>query len=172
MFHGVRGKMNSNLKIFPVDFIQFHICACAHYTRGPPVHGLMHCCRFCVGDRFYLCENKILCEYDYEERVMFANMEYNPPSFAHLKRQTSHLPVSKPTPIEHLPIPLCCHVTSVVCLADRLNGPFHSGYPSSEPDSLVDGRREQQLYRTSTARHRKVKLEATSAAISRDGLAD
>ncbi|XP_063223814.1 LIM domain only protein 3-like [Bacillus rossius redtenbacheri] len=48
--------------------------------------------RFCVGDRFYLCENKILCEYDYEERLVFANMAYNPPSLAHIKRQTSHLP--------------------------------------------------------------------------------
>ncbi|XP_023713758.1 LIM domain only protein 3 [Cryptotermes secundus] len=48
--------------------------------------------RFCVGDRFYLCENKILCEYDYEERLVFANMAYNPPSIAHIKRQTSHLP--------------------------------------------------------------------------------
>ena len=52
------------------------------------------CFRFCVGDRFYLCENKILCEYDYEERLVFANMAYNPPSIAHIKRQTSHLPVS------------------------------------------------------------------------------
>ncbi|XP_037967924.1 LIM domain only protein 3 isoform X2 [Plutella xylostella] len=48
--------------------------------------------RFCVGDRFYLCENKILCEYDYEERLVFANMAYNPPPLAHLKRQTTHLP--------------------------------------------------------------------------------
>jgi hypothetical protein len=47
-----------------------------------------------VGDRFYLCENKILCEYDYEERLVFANMAYNPPSIAHIKRQTSHLQVS------------------------------------------------------------------------------
>jgi hypothetical protein len=51
-------------------------------------------CRFCVGDRFYLCENKILCEYDYEERLVFANMAYNPSSIAHIKRQTSQLPVS------------------------------------------------------------------------------
>lgn len=48
-------------------------------------------CRFCVGDRFYLCENKILCEYDYEERLVFANMAYNPPPLSHLKRQTTHL---------------------------------------------------------------------------------
>ncbi|XP_065333062.1 LIM domain only protein 3-like isoform X2 [Cloeon dipterum] len=52
--------------------------------------------RFCVGDRFYLCENKILCEYDYEERLVFANMAYNPSSLAHLKRQASQLPVSRP----------------------------------------------------------------------------
>ncbi|GLV35467.1 Beadex [Carabus blaptoides fortunei] len=52
--------------------------------------------RFCVGDRFYLCENKILCEYDYEERLVFANMAYNPPSLAHLKRQTSQLPPPVP----------------------------------------------------------------------------
>ncbi|CAN8027472.1 unnamed protein product, partial [Ixodes persulcatus] len=32
--------------------------------------------RFCVGDRFYLHENRILCEYDYEERMIFANMPY------------------------------------------------------------------------------------------------
>lgn len=25
--------------------------------------------RFCVGDRFYLCDNKILCETDYDERL-------------------------------------------------------------------------------------------------------
>ncbi|ESO06675.1 hypothetical protein HELRODRAFT_125154, partial [Helobdella robusta] len=30
--------------------------------------------RFCVGDRYYLCGNKILCEYDYEERMIFARM--------------------------------------------------------------------------------------------------
>jgi hypothetical protein len=31
-------------------------------------------CRFCVGDRFFLLENKILCEYDYEERMLFASL--------------------------------------------------------------------------------------------------
>ncbi|XP_050546488.1 LIM domain transcription factor LMO4.1-like isoform X2 [Daktulosphaira vitifoliae] len=44
--------------------------------------------RFCVGDRFYLCENKILCEYDYEERLVFANMAtYNSSSLAQIRRQ-------------------------------------------------------------------------------------
>lgn len=51
-------------------------------------------CRFCVGDRFYLCDNKILCEYDYEERLVFANMALHPPpsaTLAHIKRQVTHL---------------------------------------------------------------------------------
>lgn len=26
--------------------------------------------RFCVGDRFYLCENKVVCQYDYEEHIL------------------------------------------------------------------------------------------------------
>ncbi|EEB10743.1 LIM-only protein, putative [Pediculus humanus corporis] len=47
--------------------------------------------RFCVGDRFYLCDNKILCEYDYEERLVFANMAYNPSSLAHIRRQVGNL---------------------------------------------------------------------------------
>ncbi|KAL7304954.1 hypothetical protein TKK_0002749 [Trichogramma kaykai] len=48
--------------------------------------------KFCVGDRFYLCENKILCEYDYEERLVFANMALHPPAsatLAHIKRQVT-----------------------------------------------------------------------------------
>lgn len=47
-----------------------------------------------MGDRFYLCDNKILCEYDYEERLVFANMAYNPSSLAHIRRQVSSLQVS------------------------------------------------------------------------------
>ncbi|XP_044729855.1 LIM/homeobox protein Lhx9-like isoform X2 [Chrysoperla carnea] len=57
--------------------------------------------RFCVGDRFYLCENKILCEYDYEERLVFANMAYNPSSLAHIKRQASQTHI--PPPIGSVP---------------------------------------------------------------------
>lgn len=49
--------------------------------------------RFCVGDRFYLSENKILCEYDWEERLVFANMSYHPSSLAHIRRQVSNLQV-------------------------------------------------------------------------------
>ncbi|XP_016966963.1 uncharacterized protein LOC108035769 [Drosophila biarmipes] len=49
--------------------------------------------RFCVGDRFYLCENKILCEYDYEERMVFASMANHPM----LKRHVSSLGQGSPT---------------------------------------------------------------------------
>ena len=41
--------------------------------------------RFCVGDRFFLCDNKILCEYDYEERMVFANLAYNSSNLAQMK---------------------------------------------------------------------------------------
>lgn len=44
--------------------------------------------RFCVGDKFYLCDNKILCEYDYEERLVFASMANHPI----LKRHASGTP--------------------------------------------------------------------------------
>ncbi|KAK3593929.1 hypothetical protein CHS0354_011532 [Potamilus streckersoni] len=47
--------------------------------------------RFCVGDRFYLCDNKILCEYDYEERMVFASMTYNYNTLSQIKRQTNSL---------------------------------------------------------------------------------
>lgn len=50
--------------------------------------------RFCVGDKFYLCDNKILCEYDYEERLVFASMANHPI----LKRHASgSLPGTPPT---------------------------------------------------------------------------
>ncbi|CAG2208345.1 Rhombotin-2,LIM domain transcription factor LMO4.2,LIM domain transcription factor LMO4-A,LIM domain transcription factor LMO4.1,LIM domain only protein 3,Rhombotin-1,LIM domain transcription factor LMO4,LIM domain transcription factor LMO4-B [Mytilus edulis] len=47
--------------------------------------------RFCVGDKFYLCDNKILCEYDYEERMVFANMPFNYNALTQIKRQTQSL---------------------------------------------------------------------------------
>ncbi|XP_055915051.1 rhombotin-1 isoform X1 [Eupeodes corollae] len=49
--------------------------------------------RFCVGDRFYLCENKILCEYDYEERLVFASMANHPM----LKRHASSIGQNSPS---------------------------------------------------------------------------
>uniref|UniRef100_A0A915L231 MHC class II beta chain n=1 Tax=Romanomermis culicivorax TaxID=13658 RepID=A0A915L231_ROMCU len=50
--------------------------------------------RFCVGDKFYLDtdNNKILCEYDYNERLYFAQFsQYGYNSLAHLKRQISQV---------------------------------------------------------------------------------
>ena len=54
-----------------------------------------------MGDRFYLCDNKILCEFDYEERMVFANMTGPTPTFpftnpgynalSQMKRQTQSL---------------------------------------------------------------------------------
>ncbi|TRY73134.1 hypothetical protein TCAL_08801 [Tigriopus californicus] len=43
--------------------------------------------RFCVGDRFFLCDNKVLCEYDYEERMVFANFPSS--GIAHIKHITN-----------------------------------------------------------------------------------
>lgn len=43
--------------------------------------------RFCVGDRFYLHDNKILCQYDYDERVLFATMPYTYNIRRHPERQ-------------------------------------------------------------------------------------
>ncbi|XP_023158629.1 uncharacterized protein LOC101450927, partial [Ceratitis capitata] len=48
---------------------------------------------FCVGDRFYLNENKILCEYDYEERLVFASMANHPI----LKRHANAIGQGSPT---------------------------------------------------------------------------
>lgn len=41
-----------------------------------------------MGDRFYLHENKILCEYDYEERMVFANLSHNLGTLDQVRRQT------------------------------------------------------------------------------------
>lgn len=44
-----------------------------------------------MGDRFYLCDNKILCEYDYEERMVFASMSFNYNALHQIKRQAQSL---------------------------------------------------------------------------------
>lgn len=61
--------------------------------------------RFCVGDKYYLCDNKILCPYDYEERLVFAGLADNPTNLAHMKRQLNNLQV----------IPFPCCVTINIC---------------------------------------------------------
>nr|CAD7414307.1 unnamed protein product [Timema poppensis] len=107
--------------------------------------------RFCVGDRFYLCDNKILCEYDYEERLVFANMAYNPTSLAHIRRQVSTLqpagdhinssyecvlfPPAPPTAGKTLvPAPQCYKtVQPTLCYKTHTKDDGSSGYGS--PDS-------------------------------------
>ena len=53
-------------------------------------------CRFCVGDQFYLYENKILCGPDYEERMLFANLHNHPDRLAQIKNHTRLLPPHQP----------------------------------------------------------------------------
>jgi len=59
--------------------------------------------RFCVGDQFYLLDNKILCGPDYEERMLFANIQNHPDRLAQLKTQTRLLPPSYPSQSYHSP---------------------------------------------------------------------
>ena len=59
--------------------------------------------RFCVGDQFYLLDNKILCGPDYEERMLFANIQNHPDRLAQLKTQTRLLPPSYPSHSYHSP---------------------------------------------------------------------
>lgn len=47
-----------------------------------------------MGDKFYLCDNKILCEYDYEERLVFASMANHPILKRHASTQPPGLPNS------------------------------------------------------------------------------
>lgn len=67
-------------------------------ARGNVYHlecfACQHCNhRFCVGDRFYLFDNKILCEYDYEERLSFQNVPFpghNPNSQQQQQQQNAN----------------------------------------------------------------------------------
>merc|ERR1711874_418659 len=56
--------------------------------------------RFCVGDQFYLLDNKILCGADYEERMLFASLQNHPDRLAQLKNQQTRLlpPSAYPPP--------------------------------------------------------------------------
>ena len=59
--------------------------------------GCSHCNhRFCVGDKFYLsCDNKILCEYDYEERLLVASLTAAPSCPPPVTNKRSNLQVSQ-----------------------------------------------------------------------------
>ncbi|KAL3266457.1 hypothetical protein HHI36_010629 [Cryptolaemus montrouzieri] len=93
--------------------------------------------RFCVGDRFYLCDNKILCEYDYEERLVFANMAYNPSSLAHIRRQVSNLQ-SAGDNLKN--IAQVRHLTSPSCYSEKnldLTGPLQQPISIPPTTSLI-----------------------------------
>ncbi|KAL8574297.1 hypothetical protein ACOMHN_062975 [Nucella lapillus] len=92
-------------------------------ARGNVYHlecfACQHCNhRFCVGDRFYLCDNKILCEADYEERMMFANLGGPAPSFP---------PYTSPG---------YNALTQMKRQAQSLSDDMSSGYGSPSPSSL------------------------------------
>jgi len=42
--------------------------------------------RFCIGDHYYLCDNKILCQFDYEERLVLARLSSNYNTLSQMKK--------------------------------------------------------------------------------------
>lgn len=42
--------------------------------------------RFCIGDKFYLCDNKILCQYDFEERLALHQTVNNNQNLTNVER--------------------------------------------------------------------------------------
>uniref|UniRef100_A0A9J2P9N8 LIM zinc-binding domain-containing protein n=1 Tax=Ascaris lumbricoides TaxID=6252 RepID=A0A9J2P9N8_ASCLU len=60
-----------------------------------------HICnhRFCIGDKYYLCDNKILCQYDYEERMTFLQAAYNNQSFTEITKNIQQLEDFEPVPL-------------------------------------------------------------------------
>ena len=67
--------------------------------------------RFCVGDRFYLADNRILCEYDYEERMMLASLSGHPaPGLAPIQRRVTDVQVR----LLHISARLRCHPMMIV----------------------------------------------------------
>jgi len=42
--------------------------------------------RFCIGDHYYLCDNKILCQFDYEERLVLARLSSSYNSLSQMKK--------------------------------------------------------------------------------------
>merc|ERR1712119_61560 len=66
--------------------------------------------RFCVGDQFFLYDNKVLCGADYEERMVFASLSTNPAQLAAIKHQdtsryynnnNNNNIISSPAPTQH-----------------------------------------------------------------------
>jgi len=76
--------------------------------------------RFCVGDQFYLYDNKILCGPDYEERMLFASIHHHPDRLAQIKNQTRLLPPSSSS------VPAAAQSPSSSSTSNS-----HPGYPSN-----------------------------------------
>ena len=96
-------------------------------------------CRFCVGDQFYLYENKILCGPDYEERMLFANLHNHPDRLAQIKNHTRLLPphqtpTQPPSQPPHQPPQGSFNPPS----SSSTSGPGYS-YPSYSPSSPGGG---------------------------------
>lgn len=105
--------------------------------------------RFCVGDKFYLCENKILCEYDYGERLVFANMALHPPSsLEHIKRQLPPMPTGPGQNFHHGHNPLQHQNQQTQVLSQQMgqhnhlsNGQMSGGTPTVNGTAIGVGPR-------------------------------
>ena len=90
--------------------------------------------RFCVGDQFYLYDNKILCGPDYEERILFANLHQHPDRIAQIKNQTRLMPPGSSS----LPHPPSSSSTSAHPGYSQPH-PSHSGHPGYSFPSQAPG---------------------------------
>ncbi|CAJ0955260.1 unnamed protein product, partial [Mesorhabditis belari] len=62
---------------------------------------------FCVGDRFHLFENKIICEADYEERRLFMQASFNDQSMRELTKNIEEL-------VDFEPVNDCVHHSPII----------------------------------------------------------
>ena len=85
--------------------------------------------RFCVGDQFYLYENKILCGPDYEERMLFANLHNHPDRLAQIKNHTRLLPPPSQAPFT----PPSSSSTSGPACSSSQQGYGYPPYPPASP---------------------------------------
>ncbi|XP_063845867.1 LIM domain only protein 3-like isoform X2 [Scylla paramamosain] len=113
--------------------------------------------RFCVGDKFYLCDNKILCEYDYEERLVFASMACTPSSLAQLKRQIGGLDKTsgRARHPQQPPPPFTLHHCTTTTTPPRLHSNHNNNSSSRRPHSCCNraqGRRARR-HSSSSTRH-------------------
>jgi len=85
--------------------------------------------RFCVGDQFYLLDNKILCGSDYEERMLFASLQGQPDRLAQLKNQQTRLLSNQPN---NYPSTSSTHGPQNFNQFHHNGPPFTNGPPTSQ----------------------------------------